>query len=367
MPDFAARQAKLRALLSEADAVALVPGSNLRYFTGLDFHISERPTVAVFTADGLSLIVPELEMPRILARPDLEARPFIWNDREGYQAAFADLVKTLGLKTLAIDGLTMRAFEMMTLQDGAAQAHSRLRIENVAAGLLSIRAIKEAEEVAAMRQAARISEAALDQVLAWVQPGVSEEAICRRLSEEMQALGAYQLAFEPLVQSGPNSALPHGNSGARALQEDEFLLIDWGAKYHEYPADLTRTFCLGTATAEMQRIYDTVRRANEAGIAAAAPGVACEAVDSAARRVIADAGYGQYFIHRTGHGLGVDTHELPQIAAGVSAPLLPGMVFTVEPGIYIPGLGGVRIEDNVHITESGADVLSSYRKSLAVR
>ncbi|MFN8375737.1 MAG: Xaa-Pro peptidase family protein [Anaerolineae bacterium] len=360
MPDYAARQAKLRALLKDADAVAFVPGANFSYYTGLDFHLSERPTVALYTAEGWALIIPKLEMPRIVARPDIEARAFIWTDSEGYVGAFHELVKTLGLRKLAIDGLNMRAFEMLTFEG----ANPNLQVANVAKELLDIRAVKEQDEVETIRQAARISEAALDKLLAWVQPGMTEHEIGRRLSDEMIALGASGFAFESLIQTGPNSALPHGNTSDRKLQKDEFLLIDWGAKYDGYPADLTRTFCLGTPTAEMQKIYDTVRRANEAGIAAAKPGVPCSAVDKAARDVISEAGYGQYFIHRTGHGLGIEGHELPQISDTNDALLVPGNVFTVEPGIYIPGLGGVRIEDNVHITATGADVLTSYPKSL---
>ncbi len=366
-PNYAARQVKLRALLDDADAVALVPGANLLYYTGLHFHLSERPTVALYSKDGWALIVPELEMPRIVARTDLEARTFTWSDKDGYIGAFDELVKALKLKRLAIDGLTMRAFEMLTFQEVGEIESGEIEILNVAKELLDIRSIKDEDEVAAMRQAARISETALDRVLAWVEPGVTEKAIARRLNEEMVALGAEGFAFESLILTGPNSALPHGNTSDRVLQADEFLLIDWGAKHAGYPADLTRTFCIGTPSAEMQKIYDAVRRANEAGTAAAGPGVSCHAVDQAARDVINEAGYGEYFIHRTGHGLGIETHELPQIAQGVDALLHPGMVFTVEPGIYIPGMGGVRIEDNVYITDSGAEVLTSFRKSLNVR
>src|SRR5262249_23690362 len=153
---YAARQAKLRELLKDSDAVALVPGANLTYYTGLDFHLSERPTVALFTQEGWSLIVPELEMPRILAQPDLEARAFTWSDKDGYVGAFDELVKALGLRRLAIDGLTMRAFEMLTFQEVAEIESGELEIVNLAKELLNIRAIKSAEEVEAMRQAARI-------------------------------------------------------------------------------------------------------------------------------------------------------------------------------------------------------------------
>jgi Xaa-Pro dipeptidase len=211
-----------------------------------------------------------------------------------------------------------------------------------------------------------LSEEALDNLLAWVEPGMSERMIAAKLSVELEAHGSQGHAFTPLVQTGPNSALPHGFLSDRILQRDEFLLIDYGGRYENYPADITRTFCIGTPSEEMQKIYDTVRRANEAAIQAVKPGVTCGEIDKAAREVIEEAGYGQYFIHRTGHGLGLEGHELPQIAAGVEERLQPGMVFTIEPGIYIPNLGGVRIEDNVAVTDSGVDVLTSYPKQLEI-
>ncbi len=196
---------------------------------------------------------------------------------------------------------------------------------------------------------------------------MTEQQIAARLEALMSAGGADGLAFGTLVQTGANSDNPHGHTTDRALNSNEFLLIDYGCKVDGYPADITRTFCLGTPTAEMQRMYDVVLRANEAGKAAAGPGVPMQVVDKAARDVIEAAGYGEYFTHRTGHGLGLDTHEpIPQIAAGVTDLLEPGMVFTVEPGVYIPGVGGVRVEDDLLITDAGAEVLTSFPRKLKI-
>ncbi len=364
-PDYAARQAKLRAITG-ADAIAIVPGPNMVYFTGLHFHLSERPIIGLFTPDGnLSIIIPELEIPKLEARPDLEARAFGWTDRDGYEGAFRDALRELGLqgRTLAVDGMTMRLTEWLAFQS----IDSTLRVKAVEDQLTRIRARKDPDEIEAMRQAIRLSEAALDSLLAWVKPGMTEMEIAARLSEELTAHGSHGNAFEPLVQTGPNSALPHGFTSERTLGADEFLLIDYGGSIDGYPADITRTFCLGNPTADMQKIYDTVLRANEAARAIAGPDVPMGAVDKAARDVITEAGYGEYFIHRTGHGLGLDTHEpIPQIAAGVEDKLEPGMTFTIEPGIYIPGLGGVRIEDNVAVTDDGLEVLTSYPRRLVV-
>jgi Xaa-Pro dipeptidase len=363
--DFATRQQALRALLDRdnVDAVAIVPGANMLYFTGLHVHLSERPIIALFTREETSIIIPQLEVPKVIERPDLEARVFQWSDTDGYEGAFREAIDALGLRggRLGVDGMTMRVTEFLTLRD----IDPTLNVKAVERGLIGIRAHKNPDEVEMMRKAVQISEAALERLLAWVQPGMTEREIAARLIDEQVALGAEGQPFDALVQTGPNSANPHGVASDRRLGENEFLLIDYGCTIGGYPSDITRTFCLGTPSAEMQRIYDTVLAANEAGRKAVAPGVPMSAIDRATRSVIEAAGYGPYFTHRTGHGLGLDTHEpIPQIAANVDDALEPGMAFTIEPGIYVPGLGGVRIEDNVIVTETGVDVLTSFRRSL---
>ena len=362
--DYKSRLEALKAL-EGVDAVLIVPGSNLAYFTGLHYFLSERPIIAILTEEGLSVIVPKLEVPSLVKRPDLEARPFPWSDEDGYMGAFEDAINELGLrgKTLGVDGMTMRITEMLAFQ----QIDPTIKIKPLERDLIGIRAHKNPDEIEAMRKANQIAEAALDQLIKEVQPGMTERQIAARLEALMVEKGADGLAFGTLVQTGPNSDNPHGHTTDRALQMNEFLLIDYGCKVDGYPSDITRTFCLGTPSAEMQKIYDTVKAANAAGKAAAGPGVAMEEVDKAARKVITDAGYGEYFTHRTGHGLGLDTHEpIPQMATGVKDLLEPGMVFTVEPGIYVPGVGGVRVEDNVAITETGIDVLTTFPRSLKI-
>ncbi len=365
--DYAARLNRLRdaaGLNSGAvDAVILVPGTNFVYFMGLEFHLSERPTLAILTRDGLSMIVPFLEMQKLNERPDLGVLSFAWRDETGYAGAFAEAVDALNLrgKRIGVDGLTMRVFELLALQ----AVDPTLTVSDVQRALIGVRARKTAEEIAAMQHAVEISEGALGRLLEEVEPGMTEVQIAARLDALMMELGAHGKAFGTLVQTGPNSSNPHGSTTERVLQAGEFLLIDWGAQYDGYLADLTRTVCIGEPSAEMQKIYDTVLAANEAAKAVVKPGVSMGAVDKAARDVIEAAGYGQYFTHRTGHGLGMDGHEpIPQIAAGVADVLEPGMTFTIEPGIYVPGLGGVRIEDDVLVTETGAKILTQYPRQL---
>ena len=355
---------RLDALLaaSKADVVAFVPGENMVYFTGLHFHLSERPILCLYSQQGLSFIIPELEMAKLDAKAELEPRPFLWRDDTGPEAAFQAAVQALlpSGKTCALDGQTIRYFEWEGLQRAGLRAENTRDIGTL---FLQQRARKAPEEIACLRRAIAISEAALQATMAWARPGHSERQIASRLRAEMLERGAHGIAFL-LVLTGEKSGLPHGNTGDRIWGEGEFLLIDFGATYEGYPADITRTFCVGKATTQMQSMFDAVAAANAAARAAAAPGMTCAQLDHVARRVINNAGLGDYFIHRLGHGLGLSIHELPNIVAGNKQALQPGMVFTIEPGVYLPGVGGIRIEDNVALTDDGADVLTTYPRGL---
>ena len=347
---------------SQADVAVFVPGENMVYFSGLHFHLSERPIVGLYSRQGLSFIIPELEVAKLEGRPELEPRRFVWTDAGGYEAAFQEAARDLRLadRRLAMDGQTMRLFEWLAFEDAGVSAANRIDAGQL---FLELRARKSPQEVALMQKAINISEAALEATMEWARPGLTERQIADRLSAEMLERGAQGLAFM-LVLTGEKSGLPHGNTGERVWGEDEFLLIDFGARFQDYPADITRTFCAGEPTEEMRAMYDAVYEANRAAREFARPGVTCEEVDRAARQVIEEAGFGDYFIHRLGHGLGLSVHELPNIVAGNDTALRPGMVFTIEPGVYIPQVGGVRIEDNVVVTDDGLDVLTSFPREL---
>lgn len=357
-------QARLDALLeqSETDVVAIIPGENMVYFTGLHFHVSERPIIALYSNAGLSFIIPELEVTKLENRPDLEARRFTWTDEGGYFPAFRSAAVDLAMvdKSLGMDGQTMRVFEWLAFKQAGISSRNGMDIGRL---LLMMRAQKSDEEVANMQKAVDISEAALEVTMQWAKPGMTERQIADKLTAEMMGRGAHGVAFM-LVLTGEKSGLPHGNTGDRVWGEDEFLLIDFGATYNDYPADITRTFCVGEATDDMRAMYEAVYQANKAAREFARPGVTCSEVDQVARQVIKDAGLGEYFIHRLGHGLGLSVHELPNIVSGNDTVLEPGMVFTIEPGVYIPQIGGVRIEDNVVVTEDGLHVLTSYPREL---
>ena len=348
------------------DCVAIMPGANMKYLTGLSFHLSERPTVAFFPAQGplrAVLVLPALEATKPALGPvKIDWQLFPWSDEEGPQGAFASACKALGLagKTLAVEELTMRVREFRLLEANA----PGVRWVDAGPLVASLRMRKDETEIVQMRQAIAITEAALAATLEEVRVGKTEREIANTLLLEMLRRGAESLPFEPIVLSGPNSALPHGGPTDRVVQSGDVLLFDFGVTVGGYVSDITRTFVVGNVDDELRRVYDVVKRANEAGRKATRPGVQIQQVDRAARKVIVDAGYSAYFTHRTGHGLGLDGHEPPFACEGDATVLEPGMTFTVEPGIYLPGKGGIRIEDDVVVTANGSDSLTTFDREL---
>jgi len=351
-------------LIQEAGvaAAALLPGPNLQFLTGCDFHLMERPLVVFFRpGQDAVAVLPALEQDR-LAVSGLPVKLFPWTDTEGYHMAFAAAARELNLggKRLGVEELRMRVLEAEIIRQHIPG------IEIVMAGktLGKLRLCKDAAAVAALREAIAISEAALQATIAQIQVGMTEREIANILVGEQLKRGGGKLPFEPIVLSGPKSALPHGEPGERRVAAGEPLLFDFGTSAHGYASDITRTFSLGAPSARLAEVYAVVKAANAAGRAAAGPGVVAQDVDRATRKVIEDAGFGEYFTHRTGHGLGLETHEDPTMVEANTMMLEPGMVFTIEPGIYIPGEVGVRIEDNMLITANGAEALTTFPRDL---
>lgn len=232
--------------------------------------------------------------------------------------------------------------------------------------LLELRRVKDEEELAAMTAAQRIAERALEDILKELRPGAAEREIAARLQYLMLHYGAENMSFDPIVVSGPNGSLPHGVPSDREIRSGEFVTMDFGCIYHGYCSDMTRTVAVGSATDEMRNVYETVLAAQEAGIAAARAGVTGKAVDAAARTVIEKAGYGRYFSHSFGHGVGVEIHEGPNASSANEEPLPAGAVISAEPGIYLPGKLGVRIEDVIRLTPEGSENLTLAPKELLI-
>ncbi len=340
------------------DVVGLMPGPNLFYLTGLSFHLSERPVVALFPAQGTpAIILPALEATKVESTA-IEMRPFPYTDEEGHAEAFRQACTALELddKIIGVEALRMRLLEIRLLEQHA-KGSQLLPAEET---LAELRMCKDEQELSQMRQAVERVEAALETTMRQTEPGMTEREVAGLLTGHMLQAGGEGLAFDPIVVSGPNAASPHATPGERPIQPGETIVVDCGVTVGGYASDITRTFAIGELEPDLAQVHEVVRAANEAGRAAARPGVPAEQVDQAARQVIEAAGYGPYFIHRTGHGLGLEVHEPPYIVAGNQQRLQPGMTFTVEPGIYLPGRGGVRIEDDVVITEDGATSLTTF-------
>jgi len=361
------RQKRLAQTLPKSglDVIALNPGPTLEYLTGLKFHLSERPVIALFAPDTpVQIFHPELESAKLANLP-FPSRGFAYGeDPDTWVSIFQDGFQQAGLPLsprVGIEPRQLRVLEYSLLQSAAHQAQFFPAGET----LNELRMYKDHDELLAIKKAIEIAEAALLATLPTIKIGMTERQVASELVQQLFKAGSDpELPFSPIVSAGPNSANPHASPSDHPLQSGDLLVIDWGASHAGYISDLTRTFAIGEAEPEYPRIAEIVLQANTAGRKAAGPGVSAEDVDRAARSVIDQAGYGRYFTHRTGHGIGRESHEEPYIRAGNSMTLAPGMVFTIEPGIYIPDKNGVRIEDNVVITADGAECLSSLPREL---
>jgi Xaa-Pro aminopeptidase len=342
-------------------ALLLTPGPDLRYVTGYDAQQLERLTCLALPAGGDPfLVVPRLELPAAQASPagafGLEMIP--WDETDD---PYELVARRLG--PVSSVGLADRMWAMMVLRFRAALPAARQGLASVA--LRDLRSRKSPAEVAALREAG----AAIDRVHAavpgWLRPGRTELEVAADVAAAITSEGHARTDFV-IIASGPNAASPHHEPSGRVLQPGDAVVVDIGGTMPSgYCSDCTRVYAIGSPPAEFTAYYQVLRDAQEAACAAVRPGVSAEAVDSAARTPITQAGYGPQFVHRTGHGIGLETHEDPYIVAGNAEPLAPGMAFSVEPGIY-PGPHGARIEDIVVCTEQGYERLNHVTRELVV-
>lgn len=347
------------------DAIALNPGPTLFYLTGLSFHLMERPVIALITPDRRpTLVLPELERAKAEESPGLDVISYSEEEdsrREGLARASAGL--GLAGKRIGVEPLRFRVYELRLLE----QACPGSPLVSAEAALAPLRQTKDEAEVAAIRHAVAVAEAAVAATLPLVRVGMTEHELASELTLQLLRAGSDpELPFSPIVAAGPNSALPHALPGPRKLEHGDLLILDWGATYQGYISDLTRTFAVGEPDPELSRMHEIVQQANAAGRWAVMPEGTCAGVDQAARAVIAASGYGEHFTHRTGHGIGLEPHEPPWIRGDNPERLTPGMVFTVEPGIYLVGRGGARVEDNVLVTAEGGESLTTFPRDLKV-
>ncbi|NNC76245.1 MAG: aminopeptidase P family protein [Acidimicrobiia bacterium] len=344
---------------SNVDQLLLSIGSDLPYLTGYRAMPLERLTMAVVGASGpVTLVVPRLEAPRVDAREPgfLDVVP--WDETDDPVALVADVVGTAG--RVALGDETWSTF-LLQLQDSLAEA------QFVAASPLmaQVRIIKDDGELTALRLSAHAADRVADRLAATVFSNRSERDLAAMVGAMLLEEGCDAVSFV-IVASGPNSASPHHEPGERVIQGGDAVIVDFGGSVRGYHSDTTRTFHVGEPPARFTRMHDVVEEAQRAGVAAVETGVTAQSVDRAARSVINEAGFGDYFIHRTGHGIGLDVHETPYIVEGNDLQLAPGMTFSVEPGIYVPGEFGVRIEDIVAVVDEGADRLNISDRSVRI-
>jgi D-alanyl-D-alanine dipeptidase len=361
--DYAAR---MRRVVGDAagaglDGLLVTPGPDLVWLTGYrPTAITERLTVLVLMPDEPpTLLVPTLE------RPDAEGavgapglRIVDWADGEDPFARAADLIPADAALGIADSAWAMHLLGLQT-------ALPRTSYRSLTQSLPMLRAVKDANELARLAAAGAAADATYEQVLGVRFAGRKETDVAADLARFLRDLGHEQVDFT-VVGSGPNGANPHHEAGDRTIEVGDAVVLDFGGLMHGYGSDTSRTVCVGEPSARLREVHEVVRQAQQAGVEAVRPGVACQEVDRAARKVITDAGYGERFIHRTGHGIGTTTHEPPYMIEGEEQPLVPGMCFSVEPGIYLAGELGVRIEDIVTVTGSGGQRLNNTARDLRV-
>ena len=349
------------------DAVAIVPGANFLRVFGKDFHQMERPLVVVVPRTGQPVaIVPNLEMGSF-APLGFPGQVIDWRDEDGYMGAFRDAGAALPQlakgSVVGVEGQRMRVFDLLALQDVLPDA----RFVDAHAAISDIRLRKTSHEIAALKEAIRRSEAALEKTISHVKVGMTEKEVEAILLSELFKAGCDGLSFDPIVAAGDNAARPHAHARADyRIRKGDALLFDFGGRYMHFSADITRTFFVGDVSEHDRAFYDTVLAANEKGRIISRPGLPASDVDDAVCRVLEQSQFAEFKRHKTGHGLGLDVHEAPQIMRGNGQKLEPGMVFTIEPGLYREGECGVRIEDDVVVTEDGIECLTSFPRELRV-
>jgi Xaa-Pro aminopeptidase len=359
----AARLARVRERMAAVgvDALLLSTGADLPWLTGYEAMPLERLTMLVVPVDGEAvLVIPRLEAPRVVEQPACTLRA--WDETEDPIAVVADLLG--GATDVAVGDQTWARFVVELLGVRASAGHP-LALRRAVDVTGPLRMVKDPAEVEALRAAAAAVDAIALDLRHRPFAGRTELAVHRDLVERMLAAGHERANFA-IVATGPNGASPHHDPTDRVIERGDVVLCDFGGTMAGYCSDITRMFVVGEPTAEVRDAYDVLVAAQEAGVMAGVVGAPCEAVDAAARSVITDAGLGDRFVHRTGHGIGTEAHEDPYMVAGNMLPIAAGHAFSVEPGVYLPGRFGLRLEDIVVATDAGPERLNHAPRDLAV-
>lgn len=352
-----ARLAKAQGLMTGigADAMIVGAGPSLRYFAGVGWGATERLVAMVLPKSGEPVMIcPRFELGSLQASLGIEAQIALWEEHESPYDLCAQVLAKMGAHSLAIDPAVP-----FSVFDGLTDAAPEVATTNAAAVIDRCRMIKSPAELALMSQAKAMTLEVHRRAGRILKKGITTAEVRRFIGQAHRALGADDGSSFCAVQFGEASAYPHGLPGEQKLAAGDIVLIDTGCKVQGYNSDITRTYVFGEPSAEQRRVWDVEKRAQAAAFAAVKPGVACEEIDAVARRVLAEAGFGPDYElpglpHRTGHGIGLSIHEAPYLVRGDKTPLQPGMCFSDEPMIVIPGRFGIRLEDHFHVTEDGA-------------
>ena len=343
------------------DALILFPGANIAYFTGFNIGLSERLAAALIPADGAPIfIVNELEA-ELRGQKPWFTETAVWHEHEDPGKLLADTVTDRGLASATIGIPEEAPWGWVNQLKGLLPDAS---FTDVSKQLGYVRMIKTERELNWHRRACAIADEAMEEGFQQLHTGITEKELRSVITAEMNSLGAGETFCD--VNFAEKAALPHGETSDRELKPGNGVLVDMGCTVHGYWSDLTRTVFYGEPSERQREIYSIVLEANRAAFAAIMPGATCESVDMVARKVVEDAGYGEYFIHRLGHGIGLQIHEHPYMVKNNKQKLEPGMVFSNEPGIYIVGELGVRIEDTVVCTPEGAESLTQIKRGISV-
>lgn len=349
---------------NEMEAAILTSTENVFYCSGFFSDPHERLlALAIFANSEPFLVCPQMEVPdakqagwqgEIIGYTDIE------NPWEKVKHAVTQ--RGISFKKIAIEKEHMNVERYENIQhyfDSPTLVSAEEKLQRM-------RMIKSEDEMVKIREACRLADKAIEVGVSEIREGKTEMEILAAIEFEMKKMGVSQMSFSTMVLTGKNGASPHGIPGMTKVKRGDLVLFDLGVVYEGYCSDITRTVAFGDINDKQAEIYETVLKAQEAAVAASKPGVACSEIDLTARNIIRNQGYGDYFPHRLGHGLGISVHEYPSLTETNTLKLQPGMVYTIEPGIYVPDVAGVRIEDDLYITETGSEILTKYPKSLQI-
>ena len=344
------------------DAMFIAPSEDLEFLLGFSPHMDERfQGLFITRKKNLFYIAPQLareEMQNAVGKHKV----YDWSDGKGFMDTVLEAFEEFGLgnKTIGVNGTTS-AVSVLDIKD-----RIDVNFINGKPILEELRIIKSDEEIERLRKAAHLTDRVFEELLGYIKPGLQEKDIKEKIQELFLKNGAEGDSFNPIVASGPNSSMPHYNKYDRYIQEKDIIILDFGCKYEGLCSDMSRTVFVGGVSDEERKIYDIVYKAQDAGEKTVKEGVTAESVDIVSRNIIKEAGYGDYFLNRLGHGIGFGVHEAPDIKEGNKRKLEKGMAFSIEPGIYLPGKFGIRIENIMAMTKDGPEVLNKADKGINV-